>query len=261
MNKALEFGIRTHFHLAIFSFVYIVGLYKRDTESIVYAAMFSFGILAIYNSHRLYKLKSRELPESVFIWVNAHKWMVLGIAITSLIVSLALYLCNFDQSYEVHFLTGICIIVSFLYVYKIGHYCLREIPFLKIFLVLGIWFFLLHTLPILLFSHPVSLGSGLILLIAILIPSDMKDIRFDPKEMYTIPQILGINRSLYLLRFLSFIGVFFLIYLDCNNLVPWLISFVYLFILTFFHRKIGNEYYFVWVDGSFLITGLGLLFT
>ena len=259
MNKILEFGIRTHLHLALFSLVYVLGLYKQSADAFAYAAMFSFGILAIYNFHRLYKFKNRELPDTIYLWVKRLKWPIVGIAITSMVATVSLYICYFGQYYKIHFLSGACILVSVLYVYKIGNYCLREIPFLKIFLVLGIWFFLLHTMPILLFSSPMFLVPGLILLLAILIPSDMKDICFDPQEMRTIPQLLGIPRSLVLLRLLSVIGIFSLFNLEFDLYLPWLISFVYLFCLTFFHRKIGNTYYFVWVDASFLITGIGLL--
>jgi 4-hydroxybenzoate polyprenyltransferase len=113
-------------------------------------------------------------------------------------------------------------------------------------------------MPCMLFNSIVYPVEGLLLLFAILIPSDMKDIDYDPKEMKTIPQLIGTNNSLKLMRVLSVIGICYLIIAQKEHALPWLLSFSYLFALTFLHSKINKDYYFVWIDASFLIVGVGL---
>ena len=80
-------------------------------------------------------------------------------------------------------------------------------------------------------------------------------IDYDGSMSYARAFLVGLLNTLLV----SVIGIFSLFNLEFDLYLPWLISFVYLFCLTFFHRKIGSTYYFVWVDTSFLITGIGLL--
>ena len=255
----MEYAIRSHIHLAIFSFVYILGLYNGSEYSPYYALMFAFGILSMYNFHRLWKLRSGDLPVVILNWLGANKSSVIFLSIISLILAGFLYARYFAQNYLIHLLCAICVIICILYVYRIRKYSLREIPYLKIFLVFGIWYFLIHIMPYLLFNSFVSPVAGFILLFAILIPSDMKDIDYDPEEMKTIPQLIGMNNSLKLMRFLSILGICYVVIIQKNASLPWIVSFIYMFLLTFFHSRINKDYYFVWVDACFLIVGGALL--
>ena len=124
---------------------------------------------------------------------------------------------------------------------------------------MAIWFFLLHIMPFLILGVWFDALPGAILLFAILIPSDMKDLGFDPEKMKTLPQLLGIQSTIHLLRFLSFNGIILVWVTSVSYPLPWLISFSYLFLLTFFYKRIGKHYYFVWVDAAFLMTGLVFL--
>ena len=53
---------------------------------------------------------------------------------------------------------------------------------------------------LLIFGIPQPWLLGFFLLLIILIPSDIKDVYFDPKEMKTIPQIMGLNKSIGLIQ-------------------------------------------------------------
>ena len=260
MSKVMEYAIRSHIHLAIFSFIYILGMYKENEYSLYYALMFAFGILSIYNFHRLWKLRGGDLPDVILNWLEANKASVISLSIVSLVAASYLYARYFAQNYLIHFLCATCFLTSILYVYRIRRYSLREIPYLKIFLVFGIWYFLLHIMPLILFNSFVYPFEGFILLFAILIPSDMKDIDYDPEEMKTIPQVIGTVNSLKLIRFLSILGVSYTLVIQNDLTLPWAISFTYMFLLTFFHSRINKDYYFVWVDACFLIVGTALLF-
>ena len=259
MSKVMEYAIRSHIHLAIFSFIYIHGIYNGNEYSPYYALMFAFGILSIYNFHRLWKLRRGDLPDVILNWLEANKASVIFISIISLLSAGYLYARYFAQNYLIHLLCAACVLICILYVYRIRKYSLREIPYIKIFLVFGIWYFLLHIMPHMLFKSFVYPFEGFILLFAILIPSDMKDIDYDPEEMKTIPQVIGTNNSLKLMRLLSILGICYLVIIQNNSAMPWIISFTYMFLLTFFHSRINKDYFFVWIDACFLIVGVALL--
>lgn len=260
MSKAIEFAIRSHLHLAIFSFVYVSGLYKAEVHSTYYALMFAFGILSIYNFHRLWKLGRGDLPDLVLKWLEINKYSISILSVCSILCTVYLYVNYFSKNYLLHLLCTACILICILYVYRIRRYSLREIPYLKIFLVLGIWYFLLHIMPYILFDSLIFPIEGLILLFAILIPSDMKDIDYDPKEMKTIPQLIGISNSLKLMRVLSLIGISYTFIMHNEPMLPWLISFSYMFVTTFFYSRTNKDYYFVWIDTCFLIVGIALFY-
>tara|TARA_B100000524_G_scaffold89764_1_gene42065 strand:+ start:36488 stop:36838 length:351 start_codon:yes stop_codon:yes gene_type:complete len=115
-------------------------------------------------------------------------------------------------------------------------------------------------MPYILFDSLIFPIEGLILLFAILIPSDMKDIDYDPKEMKTIPQLIGTSNSLKLMRVLSLIGISYTLIMHNEPMLPWLISFSYMFVSTFFYSRTNKDYYFVWIDTCFLIVGIALFY-
>ena len=120
----MEYAIRSHIHLAIFSFVYILGLYNGSEYSPYYALMFAFGILSMYNFHRLWKLRSGDLPVVILNWLGANKSSVIFLSIISLILAGFLYARYFAQNYLIHLLCAICVIICILYVYRIRKYSL-----------------------------------------------------------------------------------------------------------------------------------------
>ena len=258
MSKVIEYAIRSHLHLAIFSFVYVSALYKENAYSTHYALMFAFGILSIYNFHRLWKLRRGDLPYGILVWLKSNKLSIAMLSFSSVISTMYIYLSYFSEQYLIHLLCAICVSICILYVCRIRRYSLREIPYLKIFLVFGIWSFLLHIMPYMLFGNLVFPLGGLLLLFAILIPSDMKDIDFDPEEMKTIPQLLGTNNSLNLIRMLSILGISYSVIVYDESMWAWVMSFSYMLVLTFFYSRINKDYFFVWIDACFLIVGVVL---
>ena len=136
-------------------------------------------------------------------------------------------------------------------------FSLREIPYMKVIFVILIWYLLFFVFPYLIFGIPQQWYLGFLLLLIILIPSDIKDVYFDPKEMKTIPQIMGLNKSIGLIQLAILSSVVILLFRDedLNNSLPWIFGFVYFFLLTFFYKKIGYKYFFVFADFTFMIIG------
>ena len=102
MSKVMEYAIRSHIHLAIFSFIYIHGIYNGNEHSPYYALMFAFSILSIYNFHRLWKLRRGDLPDVILNWLEANKASVIFISIISLLLAGYLYARYFAQNYLIH---------------------------------------------------------------------------------------------------------------------------------------------------------------
>ena len=117
--------------------------------------------------------------------------------------------------------------------------------------------FIILCIPIFDFWYSATMVIRFFLLLIILIPSDIKDVYFDPKEMKTIPQIMGLNKSIGLIQLAILSSVVILLFRDedLNNSLPWIFGFLYFFLLTFFYKKIGYKYFFVFADFTFMIIG------
>jgi 4-hydroxybenzoate polyprenyltransferase len=177
----------------------------------VWAAALFFATLAVYTYHRvgLGKLRpAAALFEGVRRnWIISNLKMLRIQMVLAAIVSLVLFsiVCSDNQ---LIFIVPAAI-VSLLYIMPIfphkGHWIrLREIPYIKIFLIAGIWF-MLSILPILIdFKQIITnkqfqllLLQRLLFLFAIIIPFDLRDIEFDRKQgIRTLATALGAKSSL-----------------------------------------------------------------
>ena len=157
--------------------------------------------LVTYNFQRLIKftqLKSKHSDHMV--WVFAHrKQLYFLVLIGSLLCGLSFFKIYYHQSNVLPLLI-FSAIISFLYVVKIGNISLRERPHLKIHLIAIVsmiaigfirlinennfnrnnWFFAL---------------AHYFYFVAITIPFDIRDLKFDSPSLRTIPQVFGIQKS------------------------------------------------------------------
>ena len=122
-------------------------------EGIVYALMISFGIIGIYNLHRLWKFKMGRLPNYINDWTGLNKKSIYVLALIPTLVAMLLYfwLYSFDQLQNI--LTVFCVLTSVFYVKRIGKFALREIPYLKVVFVLAIWYLLFFIFPYWIFDY------------------------------------------------------------------------------------------------------------
>lgn len=107
-------------------------------------------------------------------------------------------------------LLAICGIISILYVVRIGKRNWRELPLLKIFLVVTVYYVLCYVLPYESFASfasqwkevgtPFQLQSLFIFLFifGVALLFDVVDIEVDPPNQKTIPQVIGKKNSIYL---------------------------------------------------------------
>ena len=153
MNHIFKYLLRSHILLAIHGFVFLFGLYFEQTSSWVYALMISLGIIGIYNSHRLWKLKKGRLPNEIYEWTVLHKRSIYLLAIIPTLMAMLLYFWLFSGDLLQNLLTVLCVLISVFYVKRIGKFALREIPYLKVVFVLAIWYLLFFIFPYWIFDY------------------------------------------------------------------------------------------------------------
>lgn len=158
-----------------------------------------FSTISGYNIIRLLRLNKISSPhkKGLKAWVTKNKsklWLltILGLII-ALIISLKFSLSLWLLCVAAFGITGF---YSFPFVYGKG---LRDLPFIKLFLIAAVWTFTSIALPLLYTNAPIAteehffaMSMGLFV-IAITLPFDIRDIHSDDKSMRTIPQMFGIK--------------------------------------------------------------------
>ena len=262
MNDILKYLLRSHIVLALHSFIFLCGLYFEHRHSLAYALMISLGIIGIYNSHRLWKLKKGRLPNAIHDWTLLNKRSIYVLAIIPTVMSMLLYFWLFSGDLLQNLLTVLCALVSVFYVKRIGKFALRDIPYLKVIFVLIIWFLLFFIFPYWLFNYDQPWILNFLFLLIILIPSDIKDVYFDQEEMRTIPQVVGVQKSVNIIQLIVVISIIMLWFEweAVRNGWAWMFGLLYFLILTFNYKKIGYNYFFVFADITFSLIGIATIF-
>jgi len=133
----------------------------------------------------------------------------LMISITTLLVLIALIKLSDFQTF---ILLIPSVLIGFLYGYKGG---LRRVPYLKVFLIALIWVYTTIFIPLmqsdLLFeiSQVYFIISMILFLLGITIPFDVRDVYFDSPSIRTLPQVMGIKKSIVFSVFCVVMSAFF----------------------------------------------------
>ena len=143
-------------------------------------------------------------------------------------------------------------------------YCIRSIPFLKIFLISFSWTYLTIIIPAIINGLPfnffliVNIIIRFLFVFSITIPFDIRDLKFD--KIITIPSFFGLQKA-KIISYISLLFCEFLIlilwlynYLFFAFFVSLLIIFELVSLFIYFTKKDSKELFF-----SFYIEGLSLL--
>lgn len=240
-------------------------------------AIFIFGAtLFIYNFHRLFRMKAiyAKHTSERHAWIVENRRFVWGLSISGLILALAGWAPFFSSTHS--WLLVPFIVIALLYVIPIfkrnGSWLrLRDIPYVKIFLVAGVWTFVTVCLPLVLLPdftfqsllNPTAIltaSNRFLIFFAITLPFDIRDLEHDNKNgLKTFATSLGVDGIKKLSQILLIVGTFIALYcyhkgyyfpghtlaliVSCAS-TSWLISKV---------DEQSTEYYFSgWLDGSLL---------
>lgn len=144
---------------------------------------------------------------------------------------------------------------------------LRTTPSLKIFVIAAVWTGVSVYLP-LLEHHEIS-GFGLLLVLverffivlALIIPFELRDLHYDSKKLATLPQLIGVNKTKYLGYFLLiFAGVLCtIIGIDYTVKSGATVVVILLTGLTIYRAGIVQSRYYAsfWVEGIPIYCWLG----
>ena len=220
-----------------------------------------FSTLFSYNFQRISRLSAlQELAPS--LWINSHVRESKTILILSAFG--ALY---FNPIVEHPFSLvplSLLAIISFAYSYK----KLRNIPFLKIFLIAGSWSVLCGLMPYHFSPSWQKLGfiqsfSWLFFyILAITIPFDIRDLPIDKSSTKTFPQLLGIRVSKWMaLLFLLVSFICLATFVSLHTLSLFLVSFILAGVLIVSSSTTKKPLYFgLLVDGHIILQFLMVYF-
>ena len=242
----------------------IANLLTLDDYS--YYGLFGFSsTMFVYNSQRLFKSNSKTKTPWLR-WVDDHR---LAISILSIISGLSaayffIQLLN-EITLPIVVLMSGAGFISLFYVVRIGKNNIRETAYLKIHSVALTWTAMMGVFPIvnegihnwriLMFFIPASY----LYFIAVAIPFDIRDLKYDSPRQRTIPQVVGVRKAKLIaaiLLVLALVGIGFI----SNNfsLKPAVVFaiLIQILLITFLPEKQQNLYCSILIDGAIALLGI-----
>lgn len=248
-------------------------LFEKDVNYF-YILFVGFATLATYNFQRIIKFRNR--PE--YLQAGRNNWLFRNRKTLTLITLIAGIGTSFfafylpSSAYPILFVMAL---VSLLYVVRFfprkgKRLALRDLPLMKVFLIAIVWTVVSVVIPLQnstgFDSFPPSTTFLLLLmekfafLIAITIPFDIRDVAFDAPEQKTIPQLLGVQKSIYLAVLFAIVSfsASTLLFLSGNYSALTLGAFavsalVNLFFITNSNPEKSEMFFAGGVDGTLLI--------
>ena len=210
IKRIFDFYIFSNIHVALASFSLTkITLVAYEIESNLVPFFVFFSTIASYNFIRLYKVY--EIQYWIFKFIKEYKKSIIGLTFFSL--SVVIYL-----SFLLKFTTLVALapfgLFTLFYVIPIPvkknkPLALRSVSFLKLFLIAVSWAGVTVLIPLLNYSillqnnEIITLIQRFLFLVVIVIPFDIRDLKFDSEKLKTLPQVIGIQRS-------KVLGLFFL---------------------------------------------------
>lgn len=250
--------------LAVGILTFGISVFQGFDDSFLYGMSSFFATLFIYNLQRLLRFEDVKSQTSVrHDWLVSNKSIVLALcSIGSVGASATYFVLEIQSDF---FLVGGLSVLGFLYAYKgKSRAALRDIPFLKIYLITAVWALVCVLWPayrentLNSSTYYILISIGLFIFSAT-IPFDIRDLVYDKSSQKTIPQLFGVQRS-KTLAIVSLLGSAIILY-SMNDLflknVFYLgayIGMASLVLLTDTKRK--EMFFSGLIDGWIIILGL-----
>lgn len=271
-KKIVDFYIYSNIHVALAGFsltkITLVNFGFEDNFTPLFVA---FSILIAYNFIRFYEIKNNRLN-----WFKDWFFMnIKGILLLMILSILGLGFISFFSNFN---LKSVLILFPFAFMtffyaiplFKIGklEVSFRNVPMIKIFSIVTAWAGISVFFPIYeanyQFTSAVYLEffQRILVLLAITIPFDIRDMITDSKSLKTLPQILGIINAKVLGTLLLFGFVLIEIFKEnftyFGFLIVLIIAIITALFLWFSAPKQSRYYTSFWVE-SIPVIWLGLL--
>ena len=252
LKRFFDFYIFSNIHVALAAFCLTkITLIENEIESNLLPFFVLFSTIVSYNLIRFYNALENKIWFAVFIKKN--KKTLLGLTFLSL--GILIY-----QSFFLNFKAIITLIpfgfLTLFYVIpfpwnKSNSITLRGVAFLKLFLIAISYAGITVLFPLINYSIEVESNEIItfiqrfLFIVAITIPFDIRDLNFDNKNLKTLPQVIGIQKSkvVGLFFLMLFLGLeFFKNSTEANYRINFIIALISLFfLLKATHDQ--NKYY------------------
>lgn len=237
-----------------------------------YLFIIFYATLLEYNSQRLIAIvrNSGNSRGSTYPWARQYRWLLFAVFLLSIVLFIGAILL---AKREILMVLAPVALITFLYSLpglsgQTNIFRLRELPFLKIFLVAAIWSIVTVLFPVIYSGNIrfslmwMMLAERFLFIFAIAIHFDIRDMKVDSMtKLKTIPLFLGEINALALAKvsLLLFFGisVFHVLYRDIVFVLPALIASVIL-VVSVINKKetMASARYYGLLDGTMLIQGL-----
>lgn len=230
-----------------------------------YAAFSFLGTISVYNTQRLLKSEFMQLT-SWLEWVNNKRvYIIPAVIFCSALASILLFSLqlNWNQILGLLFFGSI----SFLYVSPWKNLALRNVPGLKIHLIALSWIGILIAFPLMskfdLTTIAIFSFIHYFYVIAVTIPFDIRDLKYDSKDKKTIPQVFGVKGSkiialiclsIYIIGITNIYPVFF------RSLLFYASMIITFQLIANMNEERGDFYCAGLVDGSIALTGISYMY-
>jgi 4-hydroxybenzoate polyprenyltransferase len=210
---------------------YIIFNLPKDNLPIVLSMVFCFTFFT-YNGQRLFRLRQKLVdPENIgdrLKWVIKYK---VTITLLTALFGLIGLIFTYFISIDCWLLLVPMGAISIFYVlptipFQKNSPSLRKLPYLKIFCIGLVWSLIIIGLPILdtpyfprdKTTYIIALIQNLFFVVAITLPFDIRDLSFDTaNNLKTIPQLLGIKKTIILSEILLISSIVLLYFLELKK--------------------------------------------
>ncbi len=300
LRAAFDFYLYSNLHMTLCALALTANtglLLNLNIPLFVYLCIGS-GTFFLYNIQRLYASWNlaeveKHTTERHF-WIAKNRTALTVLSICSVITGLLGCLFWFQQAgseyffSELIYLIGIPALISLAYAlpfipFKKRWLRLRDLPFIKIFLIAFVWAWVTVTIPerlalktiqiaipeVLFSEHTSWFWASFSFLLALTIPFDIRDIRIDGADLKVLPVLLGVRGAKWLsaclLLLCPAIWFFYLVKSSLIREYPehfamliglslW--ALIAVVVVSFASPK-RHEYYFsFWVDGLLILLWL-----
>lgn len=265
MRKTLDFILYSNLFVAIcaaFLCLFIHEVFKLYTYRLQVTSFIFFSTLGAYNFHRLFGIKKVTKKNTRTLWVRKNLLLIKWLSIFSIIAACIIYL--FFPFSTILFLLPLSLI-SLWYVVGLLKYGklnqpLREIPYLKIFLISFVWAGACCMFPLV-----VNSGYGILLNIhvqlfclaialfvfALCLPFDIRDFQDDHRmNIQTIPHGIGIywtkmlSNGMFIFSALIILILYFHGFIDQASTIAFIMTCITCIIFVVFISPSRKDYYY-----------------
>jgi len=240
--------------------------FQQVDHSLIYAFIAFCSTLAIYNYQRLYKASTIDGTSHWLEWVRKHRTFLMILTLlsglTGSILLILILSCTFSI---VLFLLGM-IIVAVLYVVPIRGFVLRELPGLKAILVTVVWTGFIIAFPLMNEHQPIQLHwreltAFFCYFLALTIPFDVRDLKYDKPQQRTIPQLAGTlgSKVVSILLLVVFVLIIAKINNEMRDNVVFYTGLLTSVLLIIYSKPNRPEWYFALIDASMIVVGVSFL--